>query len=195
MSKKLFCLALALMMLVCSTAFAAGSKNTNTVTSTAPTSSVVEELAPAFVLEVMPEEKCGGVADGVLVEIDDYFASNEGAPVIGAFGEENAEAIKALLPEGVDAASLTVAEAFEIYLSNYDPALYGDVKQEFYTNTAAGTVVAVLAVYVNGTYTWYPLAAEYDAVKGCVVVTFTKEVLESIPAGAELALIFLNAEA
>lgn len=194
MSKKLFCLALALMMLVCSTAFAGGSKNTNTVTSTAPTSSAVEELPPAFVLEEMPEEGCGGVADGVLIEINDFIISHEGESVIGAFGEENAEAIKALLPEGVDPASLTVAEAFELYMANYDSVL-GDVKVDFFTNTAAGTKVAVLSVYADGTYTWYPLAAEYDAVKGCVTVTFTQEVLEAIPAGAELALVFLNTEA
>ena len=197
MSKKLFCLALALMMLVCSTAFAATpSKTTTTVTSKAPSSSVVEELAPAFVLKEKPEGETGDAAEYAVMEIDDFLASNNGAPVVGAFGEDNVAAIEELLPEGVDTASLFVAEVIEIYMSNYDP-MYGEVTVPFHTETADGTVVAVLGVY-DGAYTWYPLATEYDAVNGDVVVTFTKEVLEvmsALPTGAEMVLVFLNAEA
>lgn len=181
MSKKLFCLALALMMLVCATAFAAPSKTTNDVTS----KYVGDTSAYAADFAINAKEE-SAAATAVLDAILAYAETN--TDIVKVFGDDVVDAIKALLAD-VDVDTLDVGELFPLNIANYDAA-YGDVKVSFKTNTAENTVVALLGVVEAADTTWCALETEVE--DGEVVVTFTEEVLSAIPAGADLVLVFLN---
>lgn len=186
MSKKIFCMVLTLMMVLCSTAFAAvPSKTTSDVTSDAPVSVSGAELGIDFA--IVPSDD-NTVAQTVLDMIANVI-NNTAVPVVKVLGEEAEAAIAALLPEGVDAADLELAELFEVYVQNYAES-YGDVKVAFHTLTAANTVAAAFGI-VNGEETpeWVVLATE--VVDDTVVVTFTADALAKA-ADANTVLAFLN---
>ena len=182
MSKKIFCLALAMMMLVCSTAFAAvPSKTASDVTSkyVGDTSAYAED----FVIAVAEaDETAQSVLDKIAAFVNDYAVA-----VVKFFGEDVEEAIAALLPEGVDAADLELAELFPVNIANYD-ATYGDVQVAFTTLTAENTAVAVLGAVDGEDVVWTALETAVE--DGDVVVTFTAEALETVTGEAVLA--FLN---
>ena len=194
MSKKIFCLALALMMLVCSTAFATSSKTNGSVSSghvsssgshSSSSSATVEE---SLVLEADPAKDA--VAQAVLATLLDAVAAN-GGDVAKAFGADVEAALTAL---GIDVATLDVATLFGLTIANYD-ATYGDVVIAFDTTLAddINVVASVLGVVNGADITWCVLDAE-SAADGKVNVTFTQEVLSQVPAGADTVLAILTAE-
>lgn len=209
MSKKIFCLALAMMLLACSTAFAAiPSKTANDIVSDAPVAAEGVAFAPDFT--ITSTEDLTGTAQEILDRIAAFLVLNEEA-VIKAFGEETEEAVAALLPEDVLAEELVLAEFFPVLIANYDPA-YGDVTVAFSTLTAEHTAVAILGAVADAEEPVESEAAEAllenteatdiiwlllkTAIEdGKVVVTFTAEAIESIPEGAETVLTFLNTPA
>ena len=187
MSKKVFCLALALMMLVCSTAFAAGSKTNGSVSSGYVSST--SDYEESFTLIADPTKDA--VAQTVLAAVLDAVAANGGA-VAKVFGEEAEAALAAL--EGVDVSTLDIATLFALTLANYD-ATYGDVVIAFDTTLAddANVVAAAIGIVNGEEVTWKILEAE-SAADGKVNVTFTQEVLAQVPAGADTVLAILTAE-
>ena len=191
MSKKIFCLVLVMMMLACSTAFAAiPSKTTaNTIISHAPQAAEGVVLPPAFTINVTEDAK--GIAQKALDAIAAFLTASD-APVVDAFGEETKEAVAALLPEGIEADALELTELFPLNIANYDAAC-GDVKVAFNTLTAANTAVAVLGIVSDEETAWLPLAAEVEEAEDgpAVIVTFPAEVLTQA-SGAQTVLAFLN---
>ena len=186
MSKKIFCLVLTLMMVLCSTAFAAvPSKTATDVTADAPVSVSGVELGIDFAIVPSGDDT---VAQTVLDMIANVV-NTTAAPVVKVFGEEAEAAIAALLPEGVDAADLELAELFEVYIQNYDES-YGDVKVAFHTLTAANTVAAVFGI-VNGEEAPVWVVLETEVVDDTVVVTFTADAIAQA-ADANTVLAFLN---
>ena len=187
MSKKIFCLALALMMLVCSTAFAASSKTNGSVSSgyVGSTSDVDE----SFTLIADPTKDV--IAQAALKTVLDAVAANGGA-VVKAFGPEVEAFLCAL--EGVDVATLDVATLFALTIASYD-ATYGDVVIAFDTTLAddANVVAAVLGVVKNEEIDWYALDAE-SAADGKINVTFTQDVLSQVTDNPDLVLAVLTAE-
>lgn len=184
MSKKIFCLALAMMLLVCSVAVAEvlPSRSAKDIVTkyVGDTSAYAEDFA------INTTDDANGTAQTVLEAL---AAAAANGPVVNAFGDEVVAALAALLPEGVDAATLDVAELFEINIANYDSA-YGDVLVSFNTLTAETTVAAVLGCVTADGTAWTALKAE--VVDGEVVVTFTADAVTAIPEGAETVLAFLN---
>lgn len=206
MSKKIVCLALALMLLGVSTALAAiPSKTASDIVSDAPVAAEGVTFAPDFT--ITSTEDLTGTAQEILDRIAGFLVLNETA-VIKAFGEETEEAVAELLPEDVLAEELVLAEFFPVTIANYS-ADYGDVTVAFSTLTAEKTAVALLGVVTDLEETeaaeaflaaekqqdllWIPLQTEVR--EGKVVVTFTAQAIEVIPEGGETVLAFLNTPA
>lgn len=188
MSKKIFCLALALMMLVCSTAFAASSK-TNGSVSSGYVGSTGDEFDESFTLIADPTKDV--IAQAALKTVLDAVAANGGA-VVKAFGPEVEAFLSAL--EGVDVSTLDVATLFALTIASYD-ATYGDVVIAFDTTLAddANVVAAVLGAVNGEDITWYALDAE-SAADGKINVTFTQDVLTQVTDIPDLVLAVLTAE-
>ena len=201
MSKKIFCLALALMMLVCSTAFAAGSISSGSASSGSPSSGSASSGSPSsgstsssgdlegWILDVDPSKEA--IAQDALQKLMAAIVANGGA-VVKAFGDE-AEAVLAAL-EGVDVATLNIETVIPVILSGYD-ASYGDQERVFITTLADDiNVIAAAFGLVNGEeITWYILDAELVA-DDTVKVIFTQDVLTQIPEGSDLVLAVLSAQ-
>lgn len=187
MSKKIFCLALALMMLVCSTAFAASSKTNGSVSSGYVGST--GDFEDDFVLAADPTKDA--IAQAALKTLMDAIAANGGA-VAKAFGADAEAALSAL--EGVDVATLDIETVFPLILANYKASI-GDVEVAFDTTIADDVnVVAAAFGLVNGEdITWSILKAELAA-DGKINVVFTQEVLTPVPEGSDLVLAVLSAK-
>ena len=201
MSKKIFCLALALMMLVCSTAFAASSKTSGSVSSGSTSSGSVSSGSVSSGSVSSTGDEAGFILDvdlskdplvqAVLKTLKDAVAANGGA-VVKAFGADAEAALSAL--EGVDVATLNIETLFALILSGYD-ASYGDQERVFTTTLADDINVVAAAFGLVGAEdtTWYILDAELVA-DDTVKVVFPQDVLTQIPEGSDLVLAVLSAD-
>lgn len=192
MSKKLFCLALVLMMVVSTAALAEALPSRTVESSWSAGQPATSGAQPAPDFAISPALTESEEATTVYTDILTYV-NTSAAPVAEFFGADVVTAIAALVPD-VETADLELTDFFPMTLANYD-ASYGDVTVPFTSlipYEAGSTVVALLGIIAeDGTVTWLPLAAEVNA-EGQVVVTFTAEAL-ALVGDSEIVLAFLEA--